>query len=942
MSREPHSRRPARSAARLRLARARLRATGAWARGVLGDTWRDPGGRILLLAGAWVLGYLAWLVAPGVSSGTREAWGGLALLPSATLAVAFAWRTSRCAAVDARSRLAWRHLAAAFGLYFVSDAVWVLLGQPSVSPADAGFVAFYGFAFVGLLGFPTGQETPGRRVQFWLDAGTVMLSGLLVVWYLILGPLATAGSGASLRSLVILSYPVGDLLLLFGATALLLRGAVDESRRALVIVGVGTLAYLVADLSYAALSLAGRYHGGLPSDAGWVLGQMAVALGAHVHRRSAVRRAGRAAVDAASGRRSRIFHLLPYAAAAAVYGLLVVVAHREWSAPTAGLLLGAVALTALVSARQVKAMLENTRLETIAAARQGEARFAALVQQASDVIAVLDAQTRILYSSGSLERVFGWAPSAVVGTHLLDLVHEDDRELVLGEFRRVSERAGATSLLCVRVRRPDGSWRHAESSLTNLAHDPAVGGIVLNGRDVTERKTLEAALAHQAFHDSLTHLPNRALFHDRVVHALARASREGGGVAVLYLDLDDFKAVNDSLGHAAGDRLLFEVAGRLLNATRGSDTVARLGGDEFAVLLENVRHGDDERVVAERVLAALRRPIVIDGTPVVTTGSLGLARARPDDDAEGLLRNADTAMYLAKERGKGACECFAPGMHDAMHERLGIENDLRLAVERGEFHLVYQPIVSLADGRVTGFEALARWAHPLRGTVPPALFIPHAERTGLIVPLGRWVLREACRQLAEWRRVLGPAGHALGISVNVSARQLQEGASLVHDVRTALADAALPPDCLTLEITESVMMQDTEAAHALLSQLSALRVHLAVDDFGIGYSSLSYIERFPVDVLKIDKSFVDRIAADADAGGGESPLTAAIILIGQTLGLHVVAEGIERAGQAHRLRELGCEFGQGYLFAHPLPPDEAAMRLLHDLTPRRPTLAGAA
>jgi diguanylate cyclase (GGDEF)-like protein/PAS domain S-box-containing protein len=939
---ESGSHRSARLAARLRLARARLRVVGARLRGPLGDTLRDPGGRILLLAGTCVLGYLAWLATPGVPRGQREAWGGFALLPSAILAVGFAWRTSRCAAVDARSRRAWRQLAAAFALYFVSEVVWVALGQPQASAADIGFVAFYGFAFLGLLGFPTGEETPGRRLQFWLDAGTVMLAGLLMVWYLILGPFATMGGGTWRSSLAILSYPVGDLLLLFGATALLLRGSAGESRRALVIVGLGTLAYLVADLAYAALALADRYHAGLPNDAGWVLGQMAVALGAHVHHRAAAASGALPPRAAPPVRRGRAFYVLPYAAVAVVYGLLLVVAEREWTVPTAGLLLGAVALTALVSARQVKAMLENTRLETLAAARRGEARFAALVQQASDVIAVLDAHTRILYTSPSMERVFGWAPSAVVGTHLLDAVHEEDRELVLGEFRRVSERPGATSLLCVRVRRPDGAWRHAESSLTNLAHDPAVGGIVLNGRDVTERKNLEAALAHQAFHDALTHLPNRALFHDRVVHALARAQREGGGVAVLYLDLDDFKAVNDSLGHAAGDRLLFEVAGRLLNATRGSDTVARLGGDEFAVLLENIRHGDDERVVAERVLTALRRPLILDGTAVVPTGSLGIARARPDDDAEMLLRNADTAMYLAKERGKGACECFAPGMHDAMHERLGIENDLRLAVERGEFHLEYQPIVSLDGGRITAFEALARWAHPSRGTVPPALFIPHAERTGLIVPLGRWVLREACRQLAEWRRELGPAGHTLGMSVNVSARQLQEGAGLVHDVRTALADAALPPECLTLEITESVMMQDTEAAHAVLSQLSALRVHLAVDDFGIGYSSLSYIERFPVDVLKIDKSFVDRIAAEASAGNGESPLTAAIILIGQTLGLHVVAEGIERAGQAHRLRELGCEFGQGYLFARPLPPREAACRLLHELAAERPTIAGAA
>ena len=921
----------ARPIARLRLVRARLRRAGGGVGAALGRWLRDPAGCALLAAGAYLAGYVAWLTAPDVPAEARELWGGLALLPSCLLASALTWRAATSGDVEPRTRRAWRWLSVAFLLYFAASGLWITLGQPPASVADVGYFCFYGAAFVGLLGFPTAAQTREARSQFWLDSATIMLAGLLVVWHAILGPLAEAGQAPLAETLVSLGYPAGDLLLLFGSTALLLRGAAGAARRAFVIVGLGTLAYLASDLAYGVAVLADEYRVGTPVDLGWVVAQVAVALGAHLHRGAARRGAiapvtAATAAGAAAPRRAGTLFVLPYAAVAAVYLLLLDVARQEWSPPAQVLLLGAMALTALVAARQVKAMIENSRLEGLAAARRGEARFAALVQQSSDVVAVLDAETRFVYASPSMEGVFGWTPAVVAGKRLLDVVHEDDRELAEAELRRVADRPGATSILCVRVRRPDGAWRHAESSLTNLVHDPAVGGLVLNGRDVTDRKNLEAALAHQAFHDSLTQLPNRALFHDRVAHALVRAQREGTGVVVLFLDLDDFKTINDSLGHAAGDRLLFEVAGRLLNATRGSDTVARLGGDEFAVLIEQVRDDADAVVVADRVLTALRRPLTLDGTPVVVAGSLGIARAQIGDDAETLLRNADTAMYLAKQRGKGAYECFAPSMHDAMVERLGIENDLRLALDRGELRLAYQPIVALESGAVTGFEALVRWTHPTRGVVSPAVFIPHAERTGLIVPLGRCVLREACRQLGLWRQALGPEGRTLGISVNVSARQLQAGSQLVDDVGGALADAGLPPEALTIELTESAMMHDTDAALALLRQLSALRVRLAVDDFGIGYSSLSYIERFPVDVLKIDKSFVDRVAAE-DAASGESPLIAAIILIGRTLGLRVVAEGIERLPQARRLRELGCELAQGYLFARPMPPEEIDRRI---------------
>ena len=443
-----------------------------------------------------------------------------------------------------------------------------------------------------------------------------------------------------------------------------------------------------------------------------------------------------------------------------------------------------------------------------------------------------------------------------------------------------------------------------------------------NLRLVRQLRASEAALARQAHHDPLTGLANRALFRERVERALGRAATAPGRVAVLFLDLDDFKTVNDSLGHAAGDQLLVEVAARLLNATRGADTVARLGGDEFAVLLENARDDADTQIVARRILSALSAPVELARTAAALSvgASIGVARARAGDGPDELIRNADVAMYMAKGRGKHNFELFAPEMHAAVVERLELEADLRRAVEHEAFTLLYQPIVELATGAVTGVEALIRWHHPRRGAVPPSVFVPIAEAAGLIVPLGRWVLDAACRQAATWARTRKAAGLApFVMSVNVSARQLDAGAELVEHVRGALAASGLPAAALQIEITETVMMLDAEAAAAVLDSLSALGVRVAVDDFGTGYSSLTYLERFPVDVLKIDKRFVDRLGGPAD-----SPLAEAVIRIAHALGLTVVAEGIESAAQAARLEALGCRHGQGYLYARPLSAADAA------------------
>ena len=422
-------------------------------------------------------------------------------------------------------------------------------------------------------------------------------------------------------------------------------------------------------------------------------------------------------------------------------------------------------------------------------------------------------------------------------------------------------------------------------------------------------------LARQAFRDSLTGLPNRALFMDRLAHALMRAERRGELVAVLFLDIDRFKVINDSLGHSAGDRVLATLGQRLSGCVRPEDTVARFGGDEFAVLLEDAKDGGAAGAVAERLGAEVARPVDFNGRELFVTVSTGIALATTlPTTPEELVRDADLAMYHAKARGKACFELFDSTMDRPAQERLGLELDLRHAITCGEFVLHYQPIVSLATGRIVEVEALVRWQHPERGLLSPADFIALTEETGLIVPLGRWIVAEACRQLRQWQ-----AGAGLGplvMSVNLSARQLQHP-ELVDDVARAIDDAPMDAGALRLEITETVVMHEAPSTLAKLQALKRLGVRLAIDDFGTGYSSLGYLKRFPVDTLKIDRSFVKGIGRDVE----DTAIVRAVVTVAKSLGLAVTAEGIETDEQLRELRVLGCDRGQGYLFARPMPGD---------------------
>jgi diguanylate cyclase (GGDEF)-like protein/PAS domain S-box-containing protein len=549
--------------------------------------------------------------------------------------------------------------------------------------------------------------------------------------------------------------------------------------------------------------------------------------------------------------------------------------------------------------------------------RESEERFRSLVQNASDLITVITPDTTILYQSPAIRRVLGYDPDLAVGRKLVDFLHPEDQPRLLNELTRLMSGRDETVAGEGRVRDAAGEWRDLEFTATDQRDHPSIGGLVLNVRDISERRRLEEQVRYQALHDPLTQLANRARFLDRLAHALDVSKRSGMPLAVLFIDIDDFKGINDTLGHAAGDALLTEVARRLEEVARETDTVARLGGDEFALLLEGVRY-DDSEAAANRVLDAVQSTYIIDGKEILVRASIGVAVSEGQGayTADQLVRDADIAMYAAKAQGKGCFRMFESTMEVSMIERLQLIADLPRALDHGQFVLDYQPIIVLRNGELFGLEALVRWDHPVRGRLAPAEFIPLAEESGAIVRIGAWVLQEACRQAAVWQRRY--PGARWTVSVNVSVKQLQQ-AGFVGEVRDALAQSGLAHSRLILEITESVVMKDTAMMLQRLSELKALGVGLAIDDFGTGYSSLSYLREFPFDFLKIDRSFIDDVARQT----GTRDLTRAIIELGKTLELDLIAEGIEQKEQLTRLRALDCDLGQGFFLAEPMAAAQA-------------------
>lgn len=563
----------------------------------------------------------------------------------------------------------------------------------------------------------------------------------------------------------------------------------------------------------------------------------------------------------------------------------------------------------------------------------------AVFDRSSLGIAKLDRSARIVDANTAFERFFGRAMADLSGRAVREFAVAEDVESIVALVAEVGAGLDCSSTREVRFVGPDAklSWGAITVSRAGKRRDQGLIAVI---QDVSERKALEAELLHQAFHDSLTGLANRALFRDRLNHALSHGVRHSERIGVLFIDLDDFKSINDTLGHAAGDRVLQHVATLLLNATRGCDTVTRLGGDEFAVLLERVNQDEGPEVAAQHIVNALARPIEAEpGRTVSVSASIGIALRTRAEDHDELLRSADVALYEAKARSRGRWVVYDPAMHAALVDKVSLEADLRVAIERcqlvqlpgmartgtypsfagsasqTQISLAYQPIVDLATEQLAGFEALLRWTHPQRGVVAPSTFIPVAEESGLVLALGRWALWTACMQAGRWNAMRPDA--PLSITVNLSGKQLQDE-SLPMDVDAALRENRIDPSLLVLEMTESVIMHESSAARARLNELKSIGVRIAIDDFGTGYSSLSHLQQFPVDILKIDRSFLHRM----HQGSQDAALVRTIIALARLLQLRTIAEGVEDSEQQHQLRDLGCDSAQGYLFGAPAGAEE--------------------
>ena len=828
----------------------------------------------------------------------------------ASLAVTILAAATAHQSPDAAARRTWWLLTAALGAYSVGNLLhstyWLFDVDPFPSIGDAFFLAFYPLVFAAVVTVIRAAAVRLQWARLGLDAAILLLGFGAFFWFCVIAPtLAATHDPDVLRYALAQSYITLNCVMLLACGVLLMHsGDTPIQRRSLMLLTLGFSSMCVADIVWAMSKVIGTYLPGGLSDAIYLSCYVWLAAAAREQLRGApqVRRApGAFSVALMQG--------MPYIAMTVSFLVLIYVGSSTEATPVNTMTVLIFLLTSLVILRQGVLSRDDARLRERRAAGVVEARYASLIKNASDVIMIADADGKLRFASPSAERTFAMHPDDLVGRNLLDLWPDSDRERLAAFLADVAATRGR-SVGPIEFAVGTGDRRSTlESVGSNLVEDPAIAGLALNFRDVSERKALEEQLRKLAFHDPLTLLANRSLFWNRVEHALALANRSQLRVAVMFLDLDNFKNVNDSLGHDAGDRLLQAAAQRLVKATRPSDTVARLGGDEFAILLEGIGSEPDVERIAASITTAFNRPLLLDGRDIDTAASIGVACSRPGDDTEQVLRNADIAMYHAKATGKARFVMFQPQMQEQLHDRLRLEQEIDRALARREFFVEFQPVVDLTSRELLGVEALVRWNHPERGLVMPGTFVSIAEESGRIVELGRHVLVEACCKIRAWSDSV-PAGHGLRVAVNISGRHLQQG-NLIADVRYALEVSGLEPGNLVIELTESTIMQNTEANLERFRELKTLGVRLAIDDFGMGYSSLSYLHRFPIDILKIDRAFVSRMTEQD--GGPE--LARAVVMLGATLGLETIAEGIENEDQVAALLDLGCVAGQGFLFA---------------------------
>ncbi|MGA2453101.1 MAG: EAL domain-containing protein [Solirubrobacteraceae bacterium] len=912
------------------------------------DRRRPPISLPWLLVFAAVAGYG---VLTGLHAGDSPSWTAFAdigeVLAAALATVACAIRATRVrrARVAAPAHAQERHAGEEPRREHPRPAWWLLtlgvgswaLGQlcvcvyeiglgtrvPEPSIADAFFLLSYLFVISGLLAFVRTPAGLLSQVRGAVEGLCIACGFLLCTWTLVIGSVASRSGALDFGGLVNLAYPVLDAAALAGVFFVALRRRRDPPA-GLGLLALGLVLWTVSDSAWwYMIEVQTSLPSVTPFETGWVAGFVLIAF--------AALRTPRPRLRAERPAHSRLVLSLP--ALPGAIGVLIVLAgwllrgHPESSDVLLGIMavfmLLALALLVIVTLENyaLTSNLEQRVRERTAELDRAERYFRALVEHSSDLVMVLDADLRIRYVSDSSERVFGFTQRELTGRGL-DVFGAQAPATLTDALERLGSDQDSSAPVAWKLTDASGRTRCAESTITNLLADPLVGGFVLNTRDDTDRAALAEQLQDRAFHDPLTGLPNRALLSDRAAQALARSRRTASVVAIMAIDLDAFNLVNDGFGHSVGDLLLCRVAERLLATLRPADTVARLGGDVFVVLLDPAPDPETALALAERIREELSRELTIEGVKHRVNASVGVAvGSSPHTNFEQLLCDADLALYCVKRDGLGGVQMFDASMNRNARERFKLQTDLRKALDGDGLCLFYQPQCAVGSGQLAGFEALVRWNHPEHGLTLPDSFIPLAEETGLVVPLGRWVLNEALAQAVRWDREYARA-RPLSISVNVSAVQLK-APTIVADVADALRGSQIDPARVVLEVTESSFIECSVETIETLHALKALGVRLAIDDFGTGYTSIGNLRSMPVDILKVDRSFI--AASNDGARGGE--LLEAIVNIGHVLSLVTIAEGVEELEQLQTVRDLGFDFTQGYLLGRPVPPDQAALMI---------------
>ena len=857
-----------------------------------------PGRWSLWIALAGAVSVL-YVVLPFSAASQMVAYNGVVLV-----AMFASWAGARRQRDSERSPWVWTTLAIAG--FLVGELLWWGFGRAGMDPypsvADAVFLVSYVPLAIAASRLARRSEAEPDR-SAWIDAGILTAVCGLLVWKVLMEPYAADTSLSGIYRAVTLAYPLADLVVMGFVLKLVLRPVVRTRSGSLF--ALGALCTLVGDLSFAWLDLRGTYEDGMWVDLVWLAGYLLIGC-------AALTDDGEQPAPSTERETLGRGRLVVVLAAVAVPLVVILVEVGSMDVDTLTLAVLSATLVSLLVAIRFWGLLRRARR---AERLRGEARLAEVVHHSSDAIVLIDRDYRVTFASPAFETFAGADPTTLVGRCVLDWFPSDEGapDLAAALGKTLGVPLGSVVPFDVVARTADGQSLECEGTVVNLLESAEIQALVVTIRDVSVRRRLEHQLERQAFTDDLTGLANRVLFMDRVSHALERLRRQPTQeVAVLFIDLDDFKAVNDGMGHSAGDVLLRGVAERIVGAVRPGDTVARLGGDEFAVLLEDVSSPRVAERTAHRVKEALGLAIAVLDVEIRVPASVGVALATTDATVETLMRDADIAMYRAKALGKGRVVVFDDALGVDAVDVLQLKVELPGALAAGEFRLVYQPIFQVADQELIGVEALVRWDHPSRGEVQPADFIHIAERSSTIIDLGQWVLDTACAQAAEWNR---HAGRELVMSVNVSPVQLLHP-RFVDGVRDVLRRTGLATHLLTLEITESVLV-DPDRVRALLDDLHAMGVGIAIDDFGTGYSSLSYLRHFPITSVKIDRAFIADLTGGTDVG-----VIRSILALAETMSLTTVAEGVETAAQLETLESLHCGLAQGFYLGRPQGPHQ--------------------